>query len=151
MLWERKILLEKEMQVWTSVGEGAPGCVEGANPFPLTARHAWCRTQCLCAPFYVHPVHPFRMIHTCHTLPLLLISLQEVLDPTVGQDVVGEMRREIHRMELRHGELMRLQVRGRHFFSGRTVSCSGRTLSCLDIAFGEGCALHEAACCRWSV
>lgn len=40
---------------------------------------------------------------------------QEVLDPTVGQDVVGEMRREIHRMELRHGELMRLQVRGSLF------------------------------------
>ena len=39
MLWERKILLEKEMQVWTSVGEGAPGCVGGANPFPWTARH----------------------------------------------------------------------------------------------------------------
>jgi hypothetical protein len=35
--------------------------------------------------------------------------MAEVLDPTVGQDVVGDMRREIHRMELRHGELMRLQ------------------------------------------
>ena len=35
--------------------------------------------------------------------------MQEVLDPTVGQDVVGEMRKEIHRMELRHGELMKLQ------------------------------------------
>lgn len=69
---------------------------------------------------------------------------QEVLDPTVGQDVVGEMRREIHRMELRHGELMRLQVRGRHFFSGRT-------LCCLDVDVGDGGALHGAACCRWSV
>ncbi len=36
-------------------------------------------------------------------------EMREVLDPTVGQDVVGEMRREIHRMQLRHGELMRLQ------------------------------------------
>lgn len=35
--------------------------------------------------------------------------MQEVLDPTVGQDVVGEMKKEIHRMELRHGELMKLQ------------------------------------------
>jgi len=36
-------------------------------------------------------------------------EMQEVLDPTVGQDVVSEMRKEIHRMQLRHGELMRLQ------------------------------------------
>ena len=36
-------------------------------------------------------------------------EMAEVLDPTVGQDVVGDMRKEIHRMELRHGELMRLQ------------------------------------------
>ena len=36
-------------------------------------------------------------------------EMQEVLDPTVGQDVVGEMKKEIHRMELRHGELMKLQ------------------------------------------
>ena len=36
-------------------------------------------------------------------------EMREVLDPTVGQDVVGEMRREIHRMQLRHAELMRLQ------------------------------------------
>ncbi|KAG1659381.1 hypothetical protein FOA52_007844 [Chlamydomonas sp. UWO 241] len=36
-------------------------------------------------------------------------EMAAVLDPTVGQDVVGEMKREIHRMELRLGELMRLQ------------------------------------------
>ncbi len=36
-------------------------------------------------------------------------EMHDVLDPSVGQDVVGEMRKEIHRMELRHGELMRLQ------------------------------------------
>jgi hypothetical protein len=40
---------------------------------------------------------------------LLEKEMRDVLDPTVGQDVVGEMRREIHRMQLRHGELMRLQ------------------------------------------
>lgn len=36
-------------------------------------------------------------------------EMREVLDPTVGDDVVGEMKREIHRMTLRHGELLRLQ------------------------------------------
>ncbi|KAG2423494.1 hypothetical protein HXX76_015242 [Chlamydomonas incerta] len=36
-------------------------------------------------------------------------EMQEVLDPTVGQDVVAEMKKEIHRMQLRHTELMRLQ------------------------------------------
>ncbi|PNW83653.1 hypothetical protein CHLRE_05g238270v5 [Chlamydomonas reinhardtii] len=36
-------------------------------------------------------------------------EMQEVLDPTVGQDVVAEMKKEIHRMTLRHTELMRLQ------------------------------------------
>ncbi len=37
-------------------------------------------------------------------------EMAEVMDPTVGQDVVGEMKKEIHRMTLRHAELMRLQV-----------------------------------------
>ncbi|GFR48625.1 hypothetical protein Agub_g10540 [Astrephomene gubernaculifera] len=36
-------------------------------------------------------------------------EMAEVLDPTVGQDVVAEMKKEIHRMQLRLGELMRLQ------------------------------------------
>jgi len=40
---------------------------------------------------------------------LLEKEMAAVLDPTVGQDVVGEMKREIHRMELRLGELLRLQ------------------------------------------
>ncbi|GFH23762.1 flagellar-associated protein 172 [Haematococcus lacustris] len=40
---------------------------------------------------------------------LLEKEMREVLDPTVGQDMVGEMKKEIHRMQLRHGELMRLQ------------------------------------------
>jgi hypothetical protein len=40
---------------------------------------------------------------------LLEKEMRDVLDPSVGQDVVGEMRKEIHRMQLRHGELMRLQ------------------------------------------
>lgn len=40
---------------------------------------------------------------------LLEKEMREVLDPTVGQDVAGEMRKEIHRMQLRLGELTRLQ------------------------------------------
>ena len=34
---------------------------------------------------------------------------QEALDPTVGTDVVGAMKKEIHRMKLRHKELLRKQ------------------------------------------
>jgi hypothetical protein len=44
------------------------------------------------------------------TLPLLLM-LQEMLDPTVGEGVVAAMKREVHRMELRHAELLRTQER----------------------------------------
>ncbi|PNH05352.1 Coiled-coil domain-containing protein 40 [Tetrabaena socialis] len=36
-------------------------------------------------------------------------EMADVLDPNVGQDVVSEMKKEIHRMQLRLGELMRLQ------------------------------------------
>lgn len=34
-----------------------------------------------------------------------------MLDPTVGEGVVAAMRKEVHRMELRHAELMRVQER----------------------------------------
>ena len=34
---------------------------------------------------------------------------QEALDPSVGTDVVGAMKKEIHRMQLRHKELLRKQ------------------------------------------
>ncbi|KAF8063043.1 CCDC40 [Scenedesmus sp. PABB004] len=36
---------------------------------------------------------------------------QEVLDPTVGEGVVAAMKREVHRMELRHADLLRTQER----------------------------------------
>eukprot|EP00951_Prasinocladus_malaysianus_P050506 scaffold681095_cov97-Prasinocladus_malaysianus.AAC.1 len=36
-------------------------------------------------------------------------EMLEALDPTVGEDVIGAMEKEIHRMELRYSELMRLQ------------------------------------------
>jgi hypothetical protein len=36
-------------------------------------------------------------------------EMHDAMDPNIGQDVVGEMKREIHRMQLRHAELMRLQ------------------------------------------
>lgn len=36
-------------------------------------------------------------------------EMHDVLDPEVGQDVVTAMKKEIHRMELRHSELMKLQ------------------------------------------
>lgn len=36
-------------------------------------------------------------------------EMRNVLDPEVGQDVVSAMKKEIHRMELRHSELMKLQ------------------------------------------
>jgi hypothetical protein len=34
-----------------------------------------------------------------------------MLDPTVGEGVVAAMKREVHRMELRHAELLRTQER----------------------------------------
>eukprot|EP00879_Flechtneria_rotunda_P022980 GHRR01024289.1.p1 GENE.GHRR01024289.1~~GHRR01024289.1.p1 ORF type:complete len:288 (+),score=165.84 GHRR01024289.1:3270-4133(+) len=36
-------------------------------------------------------------------------EMQEMLDPTVGEGVVAAMKREVHRMELRHAELLRTQ------------------------------------------
>ena len=36
-------------------------------------------------------------------------EMNDVLDPTVGGDVVGAMKREIHRMQLRAAELGRIQ------------------------------------------
>jgi hypothetical protein len=36
-------------------------------------------------------------------------EMQEMLDPTVGEGVVSTMRKEVHRMELRQGELQRQQ------------------------------------------
>ena len=36
-------------------------------------------------------------------------EMQATIDPNVGQDVVGAMKKEIHRMKLRHQELIRLQ------------------------------------------
>lgn len=36
-------------------------------------------------------------------------EMMEAVDPSVGEDVVGAMQKEIHRMELRYSELMRLQ------------------------------------------
>lgn len=48
----------------------------------------------------------------CRAVPVPVpVQMQEVLDPSVGQDVVAEMSREIHRMQLRHSELLRLQER----------------------------------------
>ena len=38
-------------------------------------------------------------------------EMAEVMDPSVGTDVVGAMRREVHRMQLRLGDLGRLQER----------------------------------------
>lgn len=36
-------------------------------------------------------------------------EMDDVLDPSVGGDVVGAMKKEIHRMQLRAGELARIQ------------------------------------------
>eukprot|EP00892_Ulva_mutabilis_P005312 jgi/Ulvmu1/3152/UM015_0192.1 len=36
-------------------------------------------------------------------------EMQELLDPTVGQDVLGAMKKEIHRMELRKADLLRVK------------------------------------------
>lgn len=38
-------------------------------------------------------------------------EMHEVLDPEAGQDVVSAMKKEIHRMELRYADLMKIQER----------------------------------------
>lgn len=38
-------------------------------------------------------------------------EMHDVLDPEAGQDVVSAMKKEIHRMELRHADLMKIQER----------------------------------------
>lgn len=58
---------------------------------------------CMC----VSLCHPSNTLpHTCNNE-----KQQEMLDPTVGEGVVTAMRKEVHRMELRHAELMRVQER----------------------------------------
>lgn len=75
-------------------------------------------------------------------------EMAEVMDPTVGQDVVGEMKKEIHRMTLRHAELMRLQVRGweEHCTKGgRRQSTRGKRRV---TGGGEGGSPHDAVARR---
>lgn len=58
-------------------------------------------------------------------------EMKDVLDPTVGQDVVGEMKREIHRMQLRHAELMRLQE--------KLMAVSGWVRLSIEVTAGAVC------------
>jgi len=64
---------------------------------------------------------------------------QEMLDPTVGEGVVQSMQREVHRMELRLGELMRLQEKLMQVGLGSGVAVSG----CLE---GPLCSSKRTGC-----
>lgn len=64
-------------------------------------------------------------------------EMKDVLDPTVGQDVVGEMKREIHRMQLRHAELMRLQE--------KLMAVSGWVRLIIEVTAGSCRAVRAAS------
>lgn len=53
----------------------------------------------------------YLMLTTMHLNNDPSVPPQEVLDPAVGQEVLAELRKEIHRLQLRHQELLRSQER----------------------------------------
>ena len=71
----------------------------------------WALIQCLLT-------HSSRMYNPVMTASQVMLwqrkielerEMNDVLDPSVGGDVVGAMKKEIHRMQLRAGELARIQ------------------------------------------
>jgi hypothetical protein len=68
---------------------------------------------------------------------VLLLPLQEMLDPTVGEGVVAAMKREVHRMELRHAELLRTQE--------RLMQVGLDTLHCSRVCPAADCAIEATA------
>ena len=71
----------------------------------------WALIQCLLT-------HSSRMYYLVMTASQVMLwqrkielerEMNDVLDPSVGGDVVGAMKKEIHRMQLRAGELARIQ------------------------------------------
>lgn len=83
----------------------------------------------------------------------MFVLLQEMLDPTVGEGVVTAMRKEVHRMELRHAELLRVQERlmqvreGRHNHWHRTWICSADSLqTCVMLPASGALCTAERYC-----
>lgn len=69
--------------------------------------------------------------------------MQEMLDPSVGEGIVQAMRKEVHRMELRHAELLRTQeklMQVSHLLTDDHSSSSacGFPLELLTLVF-DGC------------
>ncbi len=103
MLWERKMQLEREMQV-------GGGCVGSTPAIKLVL---------LCGfsvPFDWRSIQSITTIR--HQKPHLDVKIQSnsirpqgMMDPTVGEGVVQAMQREVHRMQIRLDELTRLQER----------------------------------------
>ena len=61
------------------------------------------------------------------------MRLQEALDPSVGQEALAELRQRIHRLQLRHGELLRGQE--------RLVADMERAVSKRDVISLEVCGI----------
>lgn len=92
-------------------------------------------------------------------------EMQEALDPSVGTDVVGAMKKEIHRMQMRHAELLRLQVGGgsmcwwwdawRQWLHGRVVADyvdasayhADEARRAAEAAVGGGCRRRRFTAC----
>jgi len=75
-------------------------------------------------------------------------EMNDVLDPSVGGDVVGAMKKEIHRMQLRAGELARIQE---SLLLDLERSIAKRDTIALKVShFQQVCiSMHEFACLRF--
>lgn len=51
-----------------------------------------------------------------------------MLDPSVGEGVVQAMRKEVHRMELRHAELLRTQEKLMQVQTGPSTNLYGNSM-----------------------
>lgn len=76
-------------------------------------------------------------------------EMNDVLDPSVGGDVVGAMKKEIHRMQLRAAELSRIQesllLDMERSITKRDTIALKVTLSLMPVLLHGLCAV--TACC----
>lgn len=83
---------------------------------------------------------------TTRRLPARAVpTLQEMLDPTIGEGVVAAMRKEVHRMELRHAELQRVQERLMQVCVREQRLPRGRRAYFKLVRLG--CVVHQASGC----
>jgi hypothetical protein len=101
MLLERKLQLEAEMQVCARCVWARGAGVGGWKISTILQRATSVDTHSACCCDGSGNAHA----------PGRQRTAQAMLDPSVGEGVVASMRKEVHRMELRHAELLRTQER----------------------------------------